>query len=380
MVSVLVSVDPPRPLGEAAGDSDCHRCGLAKIRTSRSAGKSIGPTILSARRRTAKRSAGRRVAAGTTRGATIDAYRELQQLGHFGQHGLKLLFQLVGEELQRFPVLLDPGAAWTEDAIWEWTQSFYAAKGIAVTAGVLAQTADVASMGRYLRRSIRHFLVDEARKTPVGAVRRKIDELLAATPEFIQVPAGTPGAGRWQLDGEPQSPHGGELRPLVAAAYAVPDVRAVRWSGARRTPLAKDESLVAIIRAVLGTAAGSLEVAQLTWVMLQRFPAAVEYADATLDETVFRRAVAPPEERPDVVVEVSERALEVYEQLSPSQRALLPHLDKPISEQAQILEVGRSQAYVASGKLKAMLIELVPEDDLRADVTLEVLRLCVVNP
>jgi len=76
-------------------------------------------------------------------------------------------------------------------------------------------------MAGYLRRSVRHFLVDEARKTPIGAVRRKLEELVAATPEFVQVPAGTPGAGRWQLDGEPQPPYGDELRPLVAAAYPV---------------------------------------------------------------------------------------------------------------------------------------------------------------
>ena len=99
-----------------------------------------------------------------------------------------------------------------------------------------------------------------------------------------------------------------------------------------------------------------------------------------MDERTFDRAVAPVEDRPDVGVEVSDRARQVYEQLSPSQRALLPHLDKPIVEQAQILGVGRSQAYAASGKLKALLAELVPDDELRGEVTMEVLRLCVVNP
>jgi hypothetical protein len=42
--------------------------------------------------------------------------------------------------------------------------------------------------------------------------------------------------------------------------------------------------------------------------------------------------------------------------------------------------VGRSQAYAAAGKLKAVLTELVPEDELRADVAMEVLRLCLVKP
>jgi hypothetical protein len=290
-----------------------------------------------------------------------------------------MLFQLVGQELRRFPVLLAGRPGWTEDDRWEWTQEFFAAKGPSVTAGVLAQTTDVASMGRYLRRAVRHFLVDRARQTPRGAVRRKVEDLLAASPEFGQVPDRTPGAGRWQLAGAPRPPYGGGLQPLVAAAYAVPGVEVVRWSGTRRAPLASDESLTAILRAVLETADGCLEVAQLTAVLLERFPAAVEYADPALDDGGVDEAAAPAADGPDVMVEVSDRGREVYEQLSASQRALLPHLDAPIGEQATVIGVGRSQAYVASGRLKALLVELVPDDELRADVVGEVLRLCVVN-
>lgn len=283
------------------------------------------------------------------------------------------------EEVQRFPVL-EPGSGWTEDSIWERVQSFFTERGREVTVAVLAQTSDLASMSRYLRRSIRNFLVSEARKTPVGSVRRKIEDLLAASPEFERVPSGTAGAGRWQLVGAQWSPYAGELRPLVAAAYSIPGVRAVHWSGGRRAPLASDESLVAILNAVLSAAAGSLAVPEVTWVLVQRFPAAVELADATLDQSAFDLTVAPFEDRPDVLVEVSARAREVYDQLSPSQRALLPHLDKPVDDHMQILGVGRSQAYEAARKLRAALRELVPEDELRGNVTLEVLRLCLVTP
>lgn len=304
----------------------------------------------------------------------------MQQFGEFGPHSLQLLMDLVSQEVHRFPVLLHPGAKWTRDAVAEWTQEFFAAKGAAVTAALLAQVNDVATMARYLRRSVRHFLVDAARDTDVGAIRRKIDDLLRATPDFLQVPPRVPGAGRWELAGEQQPPYGGDLRPLVAAAYAVPGVRVVRWTGDRRKPLASDESLVAILRAVLRAANGSLEVAQLTAVLVRRFPAAVQYADATLDEETFNQAVAPLEDMPDVVLDVSDRAQEVYAQLSPSQRALLPQLDKPITEQAHVLGVGRSQAYTASAKLKALIVVLMPDDKLRAEVTLEVLRLCVMKP
>lgn len=309
----------------------------------------------------------------------IDARKELQELGHLGPQGVKLLLQLTGQEVRRFPVLLGRADFWTSDAEMEWAHDFFIAKGAALTAGLLAQTSDVEAMSRYLRTAVRRFLVDRARKTDRGAIRRKVESLLAGTAAFVTVPLGFPGAGWWQLVGEPMPPYGGDLQPLVAAAYQVRDVRAVRWSGQRRSPLATDSALMEVLSAVLSAAAGSLEVAQLTAVLVRRFPAAADYADASLDQQLFDVAVAPLEDRPDVLYEVSDRAKEVYDQLSPSQRALLPYLDKPIGEQAGVLGLGRSQAYLASGALKAVLLELVPDDALRAEVTMELYRLCVVN-
>lgn len=308
--------------------------------------------------------------------AVIDAYSELQQLAHFGQHGLRLLFELTSQELRHFPVLLE-GRTMRTDDVWEWTQEFFSEKGPAVTAGVLAQAGDVASMGRYLRGALRHFLVDRARTTPRGAVRRKLEDLLAATPDFVRVPERTPGAGLWQLRGAPTTPFGGDLKLLVAAAYAVPGVEVVRWSGPRRAPLASDHSLAAIVQAVLTAAEGSMDVASLTAVLLQRFPAAAEHGDAVLDERVLEYAAAPYVERPDVAVDVAHRAEEVYEQLSPSQRALLPHLDGGATEQATVLGLGRSQTYVATSQLRALLIHLVPDDELRAGVVSAVQQSCL---
>lgn len=309
----------------------------------------------------------------------IDAYAELHQLGQFGERGLRLLFTLMKEETQRFPVLR-PASGWDEDSIWECVQEFFADKGAKVTAALLAQATDAASMGRYLRKSLRYWLVSKARETDVGAIRRKVEDLLAARSEFAKVPDGKPGAGRWTLAGGPTTPYAGELRPLVQVAYAVPGVQAVAWTGKRRAPLASDEALVDILTAVLDAACGSLEVAQLTHVFVQRFPAAVDLADASIDETTFNQVTDFAEDRPDNALAISETAHEVYEQLSPSQRALLPHLHEKVEDQMQVLEIGRSQTYQAVSKLKATLAELIPNDSLRDEITLEVNRLCCVNP
>jgi hypothetical protein len=181
-----------------------------------------------------------------------------------------LLIQLTRQEVQRFPVL-EPASGWTRDAVLEAVQSFFAAKGKAVTAALLAQARDTESMAKIMRRSVRNYLISEARKTPAGAVRRKIEDLLAASDEFSEVSAAQPGAGRWHLVGLPAVPWAGDLRPLVEAAYAVRGVRAVRWSGPRRAPLASDQALLEILRAIFAAAQGSLEVAQLTAVFFAVF-------------------------------------------------------------------------------------------------------------
>ena len=92
---------------------------------------------------------------------------------------------------------------------------------------MLAQTNDVDSMARYLRKAVRYYLVSRARKTPMGAIRGKIEDLLASTPDFVQVPAGRPGAGRWHLSTVGGPPYAGEMRPLVEAAYEVAGVEEV---------------------------------------------------------------------------------------------------------------------------------------------------------
>lgn len=57
-----------------------------------------------------------------------------------------------------------------------------------VTAMLLAQAVDDDSMGRLLRISIKRWLIDQARQTAVGALRRRLEELLSAVEAFEQVP------------------------------------------------------------------------------------------------------------------------------------------------------------------------------------------------
>ena len=254
----------------------------------------------------------------------IAAYEEFVELGHFGAVGLRLLFELTREEVRRFPLLRPPGG-WTSDAVWDVVHGFYVDRGPRVTVMLLAQAGDDASMARLLRRSLRNYLIDQVRKTDLGALRRRLEELLDGDPAVERVPTGEPGAGRWQLAGMAGVPWGGRIEELVATAYAVSGVRLVRWSSdARRSPIAERESLRAVAQAVLAAAGGSLEIGQLVAVFARRFPATIELGDVPMSPEVEAVASAPVEDLPEVQVLVAERAREVYDQLTPRERAMTP--------------------------------------------------------
>ena len=66
----------------------------------------------------------------------------------------------------------------------------------------------------------------------------------------------------------------------------------------------------------------------------------------------------------------------MLDQLSPSQRALVPYLDRDINAVMEVLNVGRSRAYEAISHLKGLLERLLPDDETRAVVYAAVVERC----
>jgi hypothetical protein len=304
------------------------------------------------------------------------ACEEIQAVARLDQAYIKLLVALMWEETRRFPVLCPPGG-WDRDAVEDFASEFFVEKVQKLTAELVTVGVTPEALGKLMRRSVRNFLIDRARQTPLGRIRRKVEEdMLGNYPEFLQVPDGEEGAGRWYLAGQSSFPYGGDFAPLVSAAYAVPGVKAVRWSGPRRPPLTSDSSLRAVVTAVLTAADGSLEVAQLVHILAQRFPAAAEPEDSTIDDALFERMTMEARDDPGFALEIAESAAAAYDQLSPSQRAIVPYLDCDIKVIMEMLRVGRSRAYEAVKHVRDMLDWLLPDDDTRGIVGAAVIRMC----
>jgi len=292
-----------------------------------------------------------------------------------------LICYLVREEACRIPVLM-LGDTWQQADLEDLLGGFLADRVQAVTAMLLAQAGSEASMGRLLRRSIKHWLIDQARKTSAGALRRTLETVLATTDIFEQVPSGEAGEGRWRLTGTAVPPWAGRTDDLVKAARAVPYVRIPQWSStSRRPPVADRPSIVAVAHAVLEAAAGSMETAQLTAVFLARFPAVVDPPVVPLqdhhDVAVRAEELTPEEQAIAAEDELAAgvRAAEIAGMLSPAERQMVPLLADVPSIQ-DVLGCGRSPAYQHAKRLKEKLAQLIGEgEDVRA-VSLEVIRLC----
>jgi hypothetical protein len=249
---------------------------------------------------------------------------------------------------------------------------------------LLTRATDDDSFSALLRTSVRHWLIDEVRKTDRGALRRRLERLMTEDKRFEVVPDEQAGAGRWRLAGTADPPVGPPLADLCHAAWAVSDVRIPSWSGEeRRAPAADGKSLGRIMLAVLTKAAGSVEPGTVVAVFADRLPHALDPAEEPLtEEEAVALATASAEDPAEVVVrdelvsDAVRRARDFYAQMSAGERLLLPCLNGKIGDQMKATGCGKSQTYVHISALQTRLRALLGEEQDRVLVMGELLRLC----
>lgn len=309
----------------------------------------------------------------------VTALAELRA-GEFGNCCILLLEKLMEEELRRGGHY---GYSGSKDELSDYVNGFYAKKAGAVTVTLMAQATDDASVGKYLRRSVRNWLIEESRRHGSGPLARRVGELLSGSDEFDKVPVRTEGAGRWRLAGTSGPPWGGAVSELVSAAHTVREVRTPSWtSDTRRAPIADRDDLLAVLRAVLERAGGPVELTVLVQVMHQRFPAAVDVEPDRLDsEEGARVRDAVPSSEPDpeetlLAAEhdaaVAELADRIDSRLEEWERAVLAARgDSGVL--AVRLECGRTKAYGYVNSAYRHLQELAAEEPLGREAVSELI-------
>jgi hypothetical protein len=310
------------------------------------------------------------------KGGVISAFSELQGAGYFGEECLALVERLLREELRQFVALtrLD-----FEDVV----QDFLADRIKPVTASLLSQATGDDSLARLLRTSIKNWLIDRARETGTGPMRRGIEKVLSTAPDFERVATGEAGAGRWRLTDSEAEPWGGNIDDLTAAAWSVRDIRVPKWSSPRRRPpIADRESLIAIIRAVLARAEGSVETAHLVAVFANRFAAALDPLVVSIDDDNspidVESATPDPEETliaDEVALDIATAAAEIAGRLTDTERQIVPILHDGGAIR-QKLGKGRTQCAAFAARLKVKIRELAGTGSDAEEIVREVVAIC----
>lgn len=309
------------------------------------------------------------------------AYDELRATGEAGEATLLLLQRLVRQVVSRasFPPPEGYGA-WNADAVDEFLLELFEAKGPKVVMDCFLGATDEGSLERLLLKTIRNFLIDQAKSRPTGKLRRRLDRLLGEDPRFAQVPSGAPGSGWWHLSDGDAQPWQGDPGALELAAGAVRGVSITQWNNSGPTPRPVKHALLAVAEGVLRAAGGAVAIEVVTRVVERRFALIAPLAVGSLLEEESAQAAVAETDAPGADLIVRELAQEIYDVLDPQERALLPHLGKPPAEQMQVLELGRAQTRLVAGRVAEKVRLMTADDEERDDVALELLRLCMVHP
>lgn len=306
----------------------------------------------------------------------MGAYEELSRTGECGDLTVALLRRL-GAQVVRSASFPPPEgyANWTPDAVDDLLTTMFSKKGQKFVLGCLTKATDDPSLERLLITAITNFLIDEAKGTERGKLRRRLQTLLGNDGRFIQGPgwalAAHSAGAVWQGDV-------GELQEVAA------DVRGVilgKLPPSGPTPKGSAHALVTVAYEVLLAAGGAVREEDLTRVLETRFGlgSTPTFVSLSADERFLEVASldAGPE---DIVIVAEERAQLLWEELAPSERSLVPHLDRPVEDVMEVAEVGRATAE----SLRASILEKIMRatiDDEQQEATLRALRhLCRTCP
>lgn len=209
-----------------------------------------------------------------------------------------------------------------------------------------------------LQGTVRNFLADLGRRTPLGKLVVRINEVLGRHEEFVRA------HGRWSLAdgaGEPGSADVDRLAKVIGSHR----VSAPRWGheARRAAPVADSDTIVALCKAMLGAAGGSLTPRTMAAAIGMRLgigQAPVSLDAASLDPGALDGYPAR-DSTADAALRES-RAAEILVVLNDRERVALAWPEYTVRELAPVLGVGPSQAHIIRRRAIEMLREELADD------------------
>lgn len=290
--------------------------------------------------------------------------------GSLGPAALEMMIDVFSAELPRFRGLA------AQDEIGDFVNGFFLDKGAGYANAVVAASDDEAAK-RLTRKWAVHWLVDQARRLPLGALRNRLEKRLERSSQFERSAADH----YWYLAGGDDTDRpvsDADLRALASTAY----VEVTRMPNGEGVRLGRTGELEELLRRLL-EAAGRLHISDITRICADRFPSALQVGDAyssTVDadwdyleettpgrDTISAMAGKRGDER---------SAEELLPLLTDGERAAI-RFANDVSGLAAELGIGRSSAYSLIKKLRVRLVELAGESERSRQVMTALLALVV---
>ena len=258
---------------------------------------------------------------------------------------------------------------WDADAVHSATADFLSDPQTARRLTDLALTcASEHALRARLQGAVRNFLADLGRRTPIGKLVVRINDVLGHDPGFART------GGRWAADGGPTAPGADDPDTLTRAILTV-DVVVPNWGheAARTAPVADRATIVELCHTLLEAAGGSLTVRTLARAVGHR----IGLGQAPLSLEV--EALDPPSEgaagagaSPAADATGAEalrlvRATEILARLGDRERLAMAYPEYSVRELGPILGAGPSQSHLIRRRAAdIMRAELVDDDDAEA--------------
>jgi len=298
-----------------------------------------------------------------------------------GPETIALLRQL-GAQVTRTSSFPPPAGhkSWSAEAVDDLLADMFSKDPARSQVFVLAcyvQATDQESLERLILKSIRNFLIDQAKGTERGKLRRRLDTLLSDDSRFVRPPKLT-GIWGWALVQRAMHLWQGNLDELHEAAARVRGYQILSWNTAGRTPKHTVVALTAVSYGVIDHADGAVRDEDLAAVIERRFallapPVVVEIPDGSVMAAAVARVAA--NEDPFADLGVRERAEQLWLTLSAEEQALLPLLGQSLEARRAITGLGRAATQALSEALAEQLRLATVDDGDREEIVLRMVEM-----
>jgi hypothetical protein len=259
--------------------------------------------------------------------------------------------------------------SWTDDAVRELVNVVYERKGKQLALKILVKATSQPALERLLLAAIKNVLIDLAKETETGKLRRRLLTVLGDDARFVHL---TSPDHCWALAGCPQGLWQGDRDELIRAAFAVRGFHIWTWNTAGPTAGPVSEALREVSAGVLERANGAVRDQELATVLRTRF-----IHIAPIDASPLRdehREAAPTtagSEDPEHAALLQITVNEIWSTLNSMEQAVIAHICEDEATWARKVSLRPREAAVVVARVKEKLRLAVVDDDQAEEVIRE---------